>query len=172
VGFERVQISSEKTSDCLISSQDSVIGLSMSIEDLEIRGHSTFIEEVTEKPQEGEFGRMIRQLCREKGFTQRSLAETAGINKGYLNRAIKGLIPISVNSVYQLADILRASPTELLEAAGKLAEFPYDLVESDPELREVCRKLAEGELLTSGDKDELLRLKFAWMKPSRQKHEK
>lgn len=121
-------------------------------------------EKNLEEPQEGEFGTLVRQLCEERGFSLRILARRARMDATGLSRALIRGGPISIEGVCQLADVLRASPTRMLEVAGELQGFPYDMLESE-EVRKAFRKLAERERLNPEDKDHLVEFWYAWQTP-------
>lgn len=108
-----------------------------------------------------EFGTLVLRLREDQGLTQRELARRAGLDIGYLCRAVNGKIPISDQAVLRLADVLRASPTELLAAAHKLRyRFPYQAV--TPVAQVAFRKLAEGERITRDEQDAFYHVVRCW----------
>jgi len=72
-------------------------------------------------------GKKLRQIRMEKGYTQQSLAEKAGIGNVYLGEIERGLKMPSLNSFIRLVEALNVSADSLLReelSSGK--EYIYD----------------------------------------------
>lgn len=67
-------------------------------------------------------GMRIRDLRKERGFTQREVAEAAGIDFTYLSKIENNAVPYSPSSktLKKLAGILEVDDLELLRLANKL----------------------------------------------------
>lgn len=107
------------------------------------------------------FGNTIRYLRKEKGYTQRDLAEKVGINFTYLskieNDKLKQIQFPSEDTIIKLARELEANEEELLLLAEKVPENIRQRVIQKPE---VFRKLSSfddeqlDKLLKEIEKDE------------------
>lgn len=74
------------------------------------------------------FGRTIRGLRKERGITQKELAEGVGIDFTYLSKIENDRMPPpSEKTIRALGEALGTDPDQLILLAGKL---PVDLVES------------------------------------------
>jgi len=71
-----------------------------------------------------DFGKRLRELRREKGFTLRQLAELAGVDFTYLSKVENDRVPYTpaADTIRTLARALGVDPLELLQLAGKLPE--------------------------------------------------
>jgi transcriptional regulator with XRE-family HTH domain len=59
-------------------------------------------------------GKRIRSLRKAAGITQERLALACGLDRSYMGRIERGEVSISVVSLYQIADALGCSGSELL----------------------------------------------------------
>lgn len=67
------------------------------------------------------FGRLLRIIRTEAGYSLRGFALNVGLSPGYLSRVETGHErPPAVTRILQMAAVLKADPDELLYAAGKL----------------------------------------------------
>jgi transcriptional regulator with XRE-family HTH domain len=60
------------------------------------------------------FGRRLREVRKEKGFSQDNLALAAEIDRSYLGRVERGEVNITLEKAYQLASILKCDIKEQL----------------------------------------------------------
>lgn len=65
-------------------------------------------------PAEQAFGRLIRELRRERGLSQEKLAELSGCDRSYLSYIERGINSPSLSMVFQLAAGLGVRPSELV----------------------------------------------------------
>lgn len=68
------------------------------------------------------FGERLREIRKERGLTLREVADKAGIDFTYLSKIENGRIPYTpaVDTIRQLADVLKVDSLELLTLADKL----------------------------------------------------
>jgi transcriptional regulator with XRE-family HTH domain len=69
-----------------------------------------------------DFGEHLREIRKKNGLTLREVAEKAGIDFTYLSKIENGRIPYTpaVDTIRQLADVLKVDSIELLTLADKL----------------------------------------------------
>ncbi len=73
------------------------------------------------------FGRTIRDVRKQRGISQKELAEKAGIDFTYLSKIENDrMAPPSEKAIRAMAEALATDPDELLRLAGKV---PSDLAE-------------------------------------------
>lgn len=60
------------------------------------------------------FGESLRMMRKQKGISQDKLALLADIDRSYVGRIERGEVNITLEKVYQLAEVLECDPTELL----------------------------------------------------------
>lgn len=60
-------------------------------------------------------GARVRELRRERGFTQKDLSEAAGLHRVNLNKLENGRADLGISRVRALADALGVHPGELFE---------------------------------------------------------
>lgn len=60
------------------------------------------------------FGAKLRQIRKENDVSQEALAEKAGLTRSYIGRIDRGMINVSLATLYKLADALEVTPGELL----------------------------------------------------------
>lgn len=60
-------------------------------------------------------GRSIKEYRREKGITQRDLAERAAVNYRHMQSIEAGLVDIKLSTLYSIARALKVSPRDLLK---------------------------------------------------------
>ena len=68
-------------------------------------------------PRHRALGLAIRELRSERGMTQDSLADRAGMSANYVGDTERGERNISVRALWQLADALGTTTADLLHAA-------------------------------------------------------
>jgi transcriptional regulator with XRE-family HTH domain len=71
------------------------------------------VENLDEKAFLIAFGKNLRRLRKEKGFTQEELANEADIEISQISRIERGVINTSVFNVYSITHILEISPSDL-----------------------------------------------------------
>ena len=59
-------------------------------------------------------GKIIRQKRTESNITQESLALKCEIDRSYLGRIERGEVNLTVDKLYQIAQVLQISPKDLL----------------------------------------------------------
>jgi transcriptional regulator with XRE-family HTH domain len=60
------------------------------------------------------FGEKVRKIRKEKGLSQETLADLAGIDRSYMGHIERGDQNITLTKIYQIADALAISITTLL----------------------------------------------------------
>lgn len=60
------------------------------------------------------FGENLRKVRKQKGISQDKLALLADIDRSYVGRIERGEVNVTLEKVYQLAEILECDPIELL----------------------------------------------------------
>ena len=63
-----------------------------------------------------QIGQIIRQKRTESNITQESLALKCEIDRSYLGRIERGEVNLTVDKLYQIAQVLQISPKDLLPA--------------------------------------------------------
>ena len=63
-------------------------------------------------------GSNIRRVREERGFTQEAFAQEIGLDRAYYGRIERGLINISAQTIFMLAEALETSPSRFLGAVG------------------------------------------------------
>jgi len=61
------------------------------------------------------FGKRVRQLRLEKGFTQESLADTVGLHRTYIGNIERGEESVSVDNAAKVAKALKITLAELFK---------------------------------------------------------
>lgn len=61
------------------------------------------------------FGKKVRQLRKEKGFSQERLADLSGIDRSYMGHIERGSQNITLSKIHQIAEALGVPASELLE---------------------------------------------------------
>lgn len=88
------------------------------------------------------FGKTIRDLRKQRGLSQKELAERIGIDFTYLSKIENDRMPApSEKKIQAMAEVLSADTDELIRLAGKI---PSDLAEfliTDPEAMKHLRSL-------------------------------
>jgi transcriptional regulator with XRE-family HTH domain len=59
------------------------------------------------------FGRRIRALRKDRGYSQELLAEIAGLHRTYVGGVERGERNVSLTNIWRIADALRVHPSEL-----------------------------------------------------------
>jgi transcriptional regulator with XRE-family HTH domain len=62
-----------------------------------------------------QFGRAVRRLREERGWSQERLAEAADMNRSYVGELERGIAMPSLQTIYKLAAALTTTPSALLE---------------------------------------------------------
>ncbi|MEW8049686.1 MAG: helix-turn-helix transcriptional regulator [Candidatus Thiodiazotropha endolucinida] len=63
-----------------------------------------------------EFGQRIRNLRKEKGYSQESFADHANIHRTYMGGIERGERNPTLTTIYRLAEALEVDPSELLKS--------------------------------------------------------
>jgi transcriptional regulator with XRE-family HTH domain len=61
------------------------------------------------------FGKVLKQLREEEGYSQDDLAELADVNRTYISDLERGVSYPTLNIVYKFADVFKMRPSELVE---------------------------------------------------------
>ncbi|MGM0857301.1 MAG: helix-turn-helix domain-containing protein [Pseudomonadota bacterium] len=65
-------------------------------------------------------GKKIRKIRKEKGFTQDAVALASRIDRSYMGRIERGEVSITVEKLYEIAEVLGCEPASLLPAKATL----------------------------------------------------
>ncbi|TAK28840.1 MAG: XRE family transcriptional regulator [Chloroflexota bacterium] len=107
------------------------------------------------------FGRTLRELRKQRGISQKQLAEAVGVDFTYLSKIENDRMPPpSEKTIKAMAQVLQADADELTRLAGKI---PSDLAETllnTPEAIQYFRSL-QGDIRTRQDWTDLLNKKRA-----------
>jgi len=68
------------------------------------------------------FAVLLRKHRRERGFSQETLAERAGLHRNFISLIERGVNQPSVDSLFQLASALEISPIDLVREIGEMAD--------------------------------------------------
>ena len=68
-----------------------------------------------------ELGRRVRDLRRQRGWTQEQLAEQVGVCTSYIGHIERGTRTLSLETFATLCSVLQAEPNDLLYAAGSVS---------------------------------------------------
>ncbi|MBS7348683.1 MAG: helix-turn-helix transcriptional regulator [Comamonas sp.] len=60
------------------------------------------------------FGERVRQIRKEKGLSQETLADLAGIDRSYMGHIERGDQNITLTKIYQISKALRVSVSDLI----------------------------------------------------------
>ena len=60
-----------------------------------------------------EFGRVIRELRKERGLSQEAFADLAGIDRGYMGNIERGKSNVTLTKVFQISNALNVTPQEV-----------------------------------------------------------
>jgi transcriptional regulator with XRE-family HTH domain len=63
-----------------------------------------------------QFGERVRELRKQKGFSQESLALACGLDRTYIGGVERGERNISLINIYKIAEALRVNAGELFNA--------------------------------------------------------
>lgn len=74
----------------------------------------------------GTFGGRLRQIRRERGYSQEGLAELTGISASFIARMEQDRADPSVATIYKLAEALAVGPSRLLDRRERLEEAGRD----------------------------------------------
>lgn len=61
------------------------------------------------------FGKIIRELRKEKGLSQEAFADLAGIDRSYMGHIERGEKNITLSKIYQLSVALNVSVSEIFD---------------------------------------------------------
>ena len=62
------------------------------------------------------FGQRVRELRKERGYSQEHLADLAGLDRSYMGHIERGEKNITLLKIYQIGQALCVSPRDLFEA--------------------------------------------------------
>lgn len=62
-----------------------------------------------------EFGRVIREMRKEKGLSQEAFADLAGIDRGYMGNIERGKNNLTLSKVFQISSALEVTPQEIFQ---------------------------------------------------------
>lgn len=62
-----------------------------------------------------EFGRVVRELRKERGLSQEAFADLAGIDRGYMGNIERGNSNVTLTKLFQIANALRTTPQEIFQ---------------------------------------------------------
>ncbi|MFA5317634.1 MAG: helix-turn-helix transcriptional regulator, partial [Dehalococcoidales bacterium] len=95
-----------------------------------------------------QFGARLRELRKQRGLTQRELAEQVGVNFSYLSKIEGGVVPPpSQKVISRIAIALKTNESELITLAGRI---PPDIAQTlkrsktAQRLIRVSNKIREG----------------------------
>lgn len=101
-----------------------------------------------------DFGKMVKNLRREAGITQKELAEKVNLDHTYISKIENQNTPYSpsVRTIRKIARELEVHPIRLLKSAGKLSELE-DLTGSERAINFLLK--ADETLKNSSDWEKL-----------------
>lgn len=89
-------------------------------------------------PQAVAFGLALHRLRTQRGWTLTKLARRCGMNATYLGRLEKGVNTPSLESLFELAEILGVQPSEIVrEMDDRIKEMKAFMLRKDEILREI-----------------------------------
>lgn len=62
-----------------------------------------------------EFGRVIRELRKERGLSQEAFADLAGIDRGYMGNIERGNSNVTLSKLFQMSNALKVTPNEIFQ---------------------------------------------------------
>jgi transcriptional regulator with XRE-family HTH domain len=62
-----------------------------------------------------QFGRVVRELRREKGLSQEAFADLAGVDRGYMGNIERGKSNLTLSKVFQISKALQVAPEEIFQ---------------------------------------------------------
>lgn len=80
-------------------------------------------------------GLRIRLLRVERGWSQETLAELAGLHRNYIGHVERGELNISISQLAKIAEAFNVSPSELLDDSGTGTAGPHGGRRRGPEVR-------------------------------------
>ena len=72
------------------------------------------------------FGKMLRELRKEKGYSQEAFAERAGIDRSYMGHIERGEKSITLTKIYQLTEALSMKPSEFFTRLERVDALSND----------------------------------------------
>lgn len=60
-----------------------------------------------------QFGRVVRELRKEKGLSQEAFADLAGVDRGYMGNIERGKSNLTLSKVFQISKALQVAPEEI-----------------------------------------------------------
>ena len=103
------------------------------------------------------FGDSLRELRKEKGLSQKDLAERVGIDFTYLSKIETGnAAPPAEDTIRKLADVLRADADKLILLAGKVPKDLGKVVTGSKTMPTLLRAMKDKEF-TEEQLEECLR---------------
>jgi len=93
------------------------------------------------------FGRVLRELRRSKGFSQRNLAEKVGVDFSYISKIENDrLSPPAADTIVKICQALEVSPDTLLALSGKIPSELRDTIGSSPAAMQFIRSAQSMDL--------------------------
>ena len=101
------------------------------------------------------FGQALRSLRREKGVSQRELAQKVGVDFSYISKLENDhLPPPAADTIVKICKVLGIPPDELLALTGKLPSGVKETIGSSPAAMQFIRS-AQSMGLTEEEWEEL-----------------
>lgn len=66
-----------------------------------------------------EFGRIVRELRKERGLSQEAFAHLTGIDRGYMGNIERGNNNVTLSKIFQIANALNVTPQEIFQRFQK-----------------------------------------------------
>ena len=99
------------------------------------------------------FGRFLRRLRKQKGLSQRALADEVGVDFSYLSKVendTPGFASVSEETLDRLADALDTDPDEMITRAGKIPSDVKRILVDDFSLIKEIRQRKTGDASDGG----------------------
>lgn len=96
------------------------------------------------------FGKRVRQLREYRGLSQRDFAERVGVDFTYISKIEHGAMAApSEDVIRKMADTLNEFPDDLIELSAKAPLDWGDVLEDNPRLVKLLRRLASRRYSTT-----------------------
>ncbi len=93
-----------------------------------------------------EFGERVRELRKERGLSQRELANRSGIDFTYLSKIENARMdPPSEKVIRRIAEVLHADPDHLTILAGKVPSYVVNIFRENPDAINLLRRSFPGD---------------------------
>ena len=104
-----------------------------------------------------QFGSMIREKRKVKGYTLRKFAGEVGISPTYLSRVEQGKVerPPTAERVQKMAELLGENADQWIAIAGRMPTDVSEIIKNEPEAMPALLRAAKG--LTADELRELTR---------------